>query len=121
MVLYSTMSTLDLTADEHKLRRRTSFGLSTNIDRFRARLDYNYQALAVLATETSTDTWTVTTFPGVAAINADSNNEYSEDLIFYGGRLYNVANGLAIALSAAGYTVTGPGFSSGFSIGFDVA
>ena len=115
------MSTLDLTADVHKERRRTSQGMRTNKDRFRARWDYLYASKAVLATETSTDVWTVTTYPGTSVITADSNDEYSEDRIFYGGRLYNVANGLSTALIAAGYTVTGPGFSSGFSIGFDVA
>ena len=115
------MSTLDLTADVHKVRRPTSNNLTSFVDRFRARWDYLYAAKAVLATETSTDTWTVTTYPGVETIQADSNFEYSEDLIFYGGRTYNVANGLATALDAAGYTVIGPGFSSGFSTGFNVA
>jgi len=115
------MSTLDLTADVHKVRRPTSNNLTSFVDRFRARWDYLYAAKAVLATETSTDTWTVTTYPGVETVQADSNFEYSEDLIFYGGRTYNVANGLATALDAAGYTVIGPGFSSGFSTGFNVA
>ena len=121
------MSTLDLTADVHKVRRPTSNNLTSNIDRFRARWDYLYAAKAVIATETSLDTWTVTTYPGVETVNA-SNVVYtpsevvgSRVSIFYGNRTYNVANGLATALDTAGYTVIGPGFSSGFSTGFNVA
>jgi len=113
------MSTLDLTADVHKVRRPTSKTLSTRIDRFRARWDYSYAAKAVLVTETSTDVWTVSVFPGVETISADSNFEYSEDQIFYGGRTYTVTGSLAAALHTAGYNVR-PGFSSGFSIGFEV-
>ena len=105
MVLYSLMSTLDLTADAHLLRHGYN-RRRTHIDRFLARLDFSYQGLAVLATETSTDVWTITTYPGVAVSTADSSDEYSEDYIFYGGQTYTVTGSLATALTSAGYTVS---------------
>ena len=119
-LLLKVMSTLDLTASVHLEDRPTSRGTRSRIDRFRARWDYLEAGKAVLATEGSDDTWTVTTFPGVATVQADSNFEYSEDRIFYGGRTYFVSNGLATALDDAGYDVTPAGFSSGFSAGFEV-
>jgi hypothetical protein len=90
-------------------------------ERFAARFDYRYKGLVVLATETSPDVWTVSEYPGVGTIVADINNEYSYDQVFYSGETYTVLNGLATALVAAGYTVAGPGFDSGFSEGFDIA
>ena len=102
MVLYSLMSTLDLTAVVHKERRKTSNEIRSNIGRFRARFDYLYAGKAVLATETATDVWSVTTFPGVAVTNADDVFDH----IFYGGRTYTVTGSLATALSTAGYDVS---------------
>ncbi len=114
------MSTLDLTADAHKVRRATSDGTHSRIERFRARFDYLYQALAVLATETATDVWLITTFPGTAVISADpTDDQYNEDFIFYGGQTYTVSGSLADALGAAGYII-GEGFASGFDTGFGV-
>ena len=113
------MSTLDLTAAAFKQRRPTSKGSYTWVDRFRARFDYLYQGLGVLATETSTDVWSITAYPGIVTIHVDDFN--ASDLQFYGGQSYFVQNSLADALDTAGYTVIGPGFSSGFSTGFDIA
>ena len=110
------MSTLDLTADAHLLKHGWH-RLRTFEDRFLARLDFSYAGLAVTAIETSTDTWTITTHPGVAY--TDSGVSY--DHIFYGGQTYAVENGLAIALLAAGYTIIGEAFTSGFSTGFEVS
>ncbi len=104
------MSTLDLTAAAHLQRRATSLGVRTFIDRFRARYNYLYQGLAVLATETAPDTWLITAFPGVATITATSSDgltfEYAEDHIFYGGNTYTVTGSLATALDSAGYEVS---------------
>ena len=102
------MSTLDLTADVHKQRRATSINVRTFVDRFRARYDYLYQGLAVLATETSPGVWSITTFPGVATIVADSNFQYSEDHIYYGGSTYEIDedSDLCYALESAGYDIT---------------
>jgi len=100
------MSTLDLTADAHLLRQPTTRSVRTLVDTFVARWDYLYQGLAVLATETSTDVWTITTFPGVAVIQADANFEYSQDYTFYGGQTYTVTGSLATALTSAGYEVS---------------
>ena len=108
------MSTLDLTADAH-LIKHGYHRLRTFEDRFLARLDFSYAGVAVTAIETSTDTWTITTFPGLAY--TDSGVTY--DHIFYGGQTYTVTGSLATALSTAGYNVR-PGFSSGFNIGFEV-
>ena len=102
MVLYSLMSTLDLTASAHLEDRPTSNGTHTRRDRFRARWDYLQASKAVLATETATDVWSVTTFPGVAVTNADDVFDH----IFYGGRTYTVTGSLATALSTAGYDVS---------------
>lgn len=118
------MSILDLTAAAHKERRPTSNGVQSRLDRFRARFDYLYAGKAVLATETSTDVWLVTPFPGVSVITATSSDgstfEYAQDFTFYGGQSYEVSNGLAQALVAAGYEVQGEAFSSGFGTGFEV-
>lgn len=99
-------SGLDLTGAAHLQRRATSKGVSTYLDRFQARYDYLYQALAVLATETSPDVWEVTPYPGVAVISAGSDYQYSQDFTFYGGETYTVVASLATALSNAGYEVT---------------
>ena len=117
-LLYSVMSTLDLTANVHLIDRPTSRGTRSRIDRFRARWDYLQASKAVLATETSTDVWTITTFPGIGTIFND--DAVAADRIFYGGRVYTVTGSLATALDDAGYDVR-PSFSSGFSIGFEVA
>jgi hypothetical protein len=100
------MAILDLTADAHLLKRPTSKGLRTFKDRFSARLDYNYQGLAVMCRETSTDVWEISTFPGVSVVTVDSNLEFSSDYIFYGGNTYTVTGSLATALSTAGYDVS---------------
>jgi len=126
LVLYSLMSTLDLTADAHKVRQPTSYTLRSRTDSFVARYDYLYTALAVVATETSLDTWTVSTYPGVEVLNSENEvvipSEVTGErvLIFYGNRTYTVDNGLAVAFLAAGYEVLGEAFSSGFSTGFEV-
>lgn len=98
------MSTLDLTAAAHKQRRPTSKDSHTWVNRFRARYDYLYQGLGVLATETATDVWTITTHPGVVTIDVDDLN--GSDYQFYGGQTYTVTGSLATALDSAGYTVT---------------
>ena len=113
------MATLDLTADVHKQRMPTSLGARTFTERFQARFDYRYVGLAVLCTETSPDVWDVTTVPGTLDLEADNNN--AADEIFYGTNsgIYFVSNGLAAALLAAGYTMIGGAYSSGFSTGFN--
>jgi hypothetical protein len=88
----------------------------TKVNRFIARWDYLYQSKAVLATETSPDVWAITTWPGVSVIDGG----LKPDHIFYGGRKYMVDGALANALALAGYTVSGPGFDSGFSGGFTI-
>ena len=98
------MSTLDLTAAAYKQRRPTSVGSYTWVDRFRARFDYLYQGLGVLATETSTDVWSITTYPGIATMPVDDLN--GSDFQFYGGQTYTVTGSLATALDSAGYTVS---------------
>lgn len=113
------MSTLDLTADEHKVRESTApLGVRTFKDRFMARWDYLYTGLRVLATETSTDVWVITPFPGIHTVPVEDWN--AADYKFKGENNYIVSGSLATALETAGYTVTGPGFSSGFSTGFEV-
>ena len=102
------MSILDLTADVHKEKRPTSHGVRSSLDRFRARWDYLYQSLAVLAAEGDPDVWVITTYPGVSVITADSNDEYSQDFTFYGGKAYEVSDALATDLTTAGYTVVDP-------------
>ena len=125
-MLYSLMSTLDLTDAVHKVRQPTTYTLRTNTDRFVARYDYLHAAKAVVATETSLDTWTITTYPGIDVLNASnevitpSEVTGSRVVIFYGNRTYTVTGSLATALDTAGYNVR-PGFSSGFNIGFEVA
>ena len=120
------MSTLDLTDAVHKVRQPTTYQLRTNIDSFVARQDYLYVAKAVVATETSLDTWTISTYPGLDVLNNANEVVIPSDvagervLIFYGNRTYTVDNGLAVALLAAGYEVLGEAFSSGFSTGFEV-
>ena len=121
------MSTLDLTADEHKLRMPTVSALPRTFrDRFVARIDYRYMGLAVVCTETSTDVWDITTFPGTTSLSTAGDgigiglDTNAADFIFYGGQTYFVENGLAQALLAAGYELLGEGFSSGFSTGFEV-
>ncbi len=113
------MGTLDLTADAHLIRHGPRKRIVSLVDAFQARIDFSYWGRAVLATETATDVWSISTYPGVAVVTADSNNEYSEDHIFYGGQTYVVTGSLATALEAAGYDVL-PAFSSGFSTGFEV-
>ena len=98
------MSTLDLTADVHKVREPTSRGVRTFIDRFQARFDYLYTGLRVLATETSTDVWTITAFPGIHTVDVDLWN--AADYHFKGEKTYTVTGSLATALDDAGYTVT---------------
>ena len=82
----------------------TSRGVRTFIDRFYARFDYRYVGLAVLAEETSTDVWSISTFPGLPSIPVDDLN--SSDYQFYGTNSYTVTGSLATALSNAGYTVS---------------
>ena len=114
------MSILDLTADAHLQRRPTSYGVRSRLDRFRARFDYLYQGLAVMCRETAPDVWSVSVYPGVATVIADSSNEYSSDYIFHGDGRYEVNGTLAAALVTAGYTVEGPAFSSGFDVGYEI-
>jgi 3-deoxy-D-arabino-heptulosonate 7-phosphate (DAHP) synthase len=104
------MSTLDLTATVHKIKRPTSLEVNTHIGRFTARYDYLYAALAVLATATGVDGWIITEYPGVETVQATSDDggftmEYKQDYTFYGGQTYTVTGSLATALSDAGYTV----------------
>jgi len=113
------MSTLDLTGDDH-LTRHGFNGGSTPDKLFLARLDFAYAGMAVLATETSTDVWSITPYPGTTHVVADSNDEYSADFIFYGGLTYAITGSLAAALLTAGYTMTGSAYTSGFSTGFEV-
>ena len=96
------MSTLDLTADAHLVKHRMTKSLASFEDRFVARLDFAYAGRAVLVTETSTDVWVVTTFPGIPVI--DGNDTW--DQIFYGGETYTVTGSLATALTTAGYDVS---------------
>lgn len=106
------MSTLDLTADAHKLRMPTSFGVRTFLDRFRARFDYRYIGYAVVCTETATDTWDISTFPGTLDISTGGDgigvgqDLNAADFVFYGTNTYTVTGSLATALTNAGYTVT---------------
>ena len=63
--------------------------------------------------------WTVTPYPGVDSMTVDETVEAT--FVWRGGQSTPFADrhgGLATALAAAGYKV-GPGFSSGFSTGFD--
>ena len=106
------MSTLDLTDAVHKVRQPTTYQLRSNTDRFVARYDYLYVAKAVVATETSLDTWTISTYPGLDVLNnanevvTPSEVTGSRVVIFYGNRTYTVTGSLATALSTAGYDVT---------------
>ena len=105
------MSTLDLTADAHLVRRATSKGVRSHVDRFTARYDYLYHGKAVLATETSTDVWEITAFPGVDTVQATTEDggftfAYRQDFTFYGGKTYTVTGSLATALTNAGYEVS---------------
>ena len=115
------MATLDLTADAHKQRMPTSNHAHTFKDRFRARWDFNYVGLAVLCTDDGLDSWTVTAYPGT--LNLTAENTAAADEIFYGRNsgMYFVSNGLAAALLAAGYTLIGGSFASGFDTGFNIA
>ena len=114
------MSTLDLTDSAHLVQMPATSFSGGDMDRLLGSAKYVEYGLAVLATETSTDVWTISTFPGEDAVYADSDQQYSEDYIFYGGRSYEVTGSLADALNAAGYSVM-PSFSSGFSGGFEIA
>ena len=98
------MTILDLSGSDHKIRMPTSDGIRTRLDRFYARFDYRYMGLAVLATETATNVWTITEYPGIEVI--DSAAVLATTEIFYGGRVWVVAGSLATALTAAGYDVT---------------
>ncbi len=99
------MSTLDLTADAHKQRMPTVLHAPrTFLDRFFARFNYLYMGLAVLAQETSTDVWSISTFPGISTIPTDDLN--SSDYQFYGTNTYTVTGSLATALTNAGYEVS---------------
>ncbi len=63
--------------------------------------------------------WTVTEYPGVVSMTTAETAE--AEFVWFGGRAHTYTDrfgGLETALVAAGYTV-GPGFSSGFSEGFD--
>ena len=106
------MSTLDLTDAVHKVRQPTTFTLGTNIDSFVARYLYLYAARAVVATETSLDTWTISTYPGLDVLNNENSVVVPSEVvgsrvtIFYGNRTYTVTGSLATALSTAGYDVT---------------
>jgi len=101
-------------------------GVRTFKDTFPARFDYRYIGLAVVCTETSTDVWDITTFPGTTDLSTGGDgipigrDTNAADFVFYGTNIYFVSNSLAAALLAAGYDVTGAGFDSGFSEGFNV-
>ena len=99
------MSTLDLTADDHKQRLPSTQHAGRDFTtRFSARVDYRYMGLIVLANETGEDVWTVSTFPGRDSY--DIFEQAAADYIFIGGNTYAVSGGLATALTSAGYTVT---------------
>jgi hypothetical protein len=64
--------------------------------------------------------WTVTDYPGTDSMTVDETVEAT--FLWRGGQYHPFQDrhgGLAEALTTAGYTVPGPGFSSGFSEGFD--
>lgn len=103
LVLYSLMSTLDLTADAHLQRMPTIQHVRTLIDRFIASYSWNQMELRVLATETATDVWTISTFPGLQSTPVEDLNDATR--VFHGGNTYTVTGALATALDAAGYTV----------------
>jgi len=90
----------------------TSNGITSVLDQFYARFDYRYVGLAVLATETATDVWSITTYPGTLALSTSGDgipaaqDTNAADHIFYGTNTYTVTGSLATALSSAGYTVT---------------
>ncbi len=106
------MSTLDLTAATHKQRMPTSRSPHTVLDRFYARFDYRYVGLAVVCTETSTNVWDVTTFPGTLNLSTAGDgipvgqDINAADFVFYGTNTYTVTGSLATALTNAGYTIT---------------
>ena len=106
------MSTLDLTADAHKQRRPTSNRYGSNLDSFYARFDYLYVGFAVVCTETATDVWDVTTFPGTLSISTGGDGVpvgqdiNAADFVFYGTNTYTVSGSLATALTNKGYTVS---------------
>jgi hypothetical protein len=90
----------------------TSDGVGTFRDRFAARFDYRYMGLAVVCTETATDVWDITTYPGTASLSSAGDgipvglDINAADYVFYGTNTYTVTGSLATALSNAGYTVT---------------
>ncbi len=99
------MSTLNLNLDVHLLKHAPfPYAPRTFLERFVARFDYAYSGLAVLATETSTDVWTITTHPGISTMPTDDLN--ASDYQFFGGQTYEVTGTLATALTNAGYTVS---------------
>ena len=99
------VSTLNLTADVHKQRMPAVNRTPRNFtDRFFARFDYRYVGFAVLAQETSTNVWSISTFPGIQTIPVDDLN--SADRVFYGTNTYTVTGSLATALTNAGYEVS---------------
>jgi len=107
------MATLDLTAEAHLQRMPTSGAVRSFKDRFAARFDYRYIGLAVVCTETATDVWDITTFPGTLSISTGGDgvpvgqDTNAADHMFYGGQTYTVAGSLSTALTAAGYDVSG--------------
>ena len=52
--------------------------------------------------------------------DADTGSGEGGKAWFRGGIAYTVTSAEAVILAAAGYTIVGPGFSDGFSTGFDV-
>lgn len=112
------MSTLDLTADAHLQVMPTAPSFRTIANRLWGAATWNKIELRVLATETSTDVWVISTFPGLQSTPTEDLND--ADHVFHGGNTYEVSGSLATALDEAGYIVM-PGFSSGFSSGFEVA
>jgi hypothetical protein len=118
------MSTLDLTGSDHL----TEFKLNPQVkDRGQYESPRAYRSLfskftglfrGKLVRAVYDSGWTVTPYPGVDSMTVDETVEAT--FVWRGGRsnLFADIGGLATALSAAGYKV-GPGFSSGFSTGFD--